>query len=195
MKELVELHGGRVLASSSGIGHGSQFTVELSTGCPTASADAPILSDPAQPSARRRVLLIDDRRDAILPAKKMLELAGHEVFTAGDGHSGLVLAREVRPDVILCDIGLPDGMNGYDVAAAIRREPALKRVYLVAVSGYGREEDRCAGPPGGLRPSSHETGQPVEPGSPDDVVPALLAIKGLTGGLVSRPGSLPCGST
>jgi CheY-like chemotaxis protein len=86
--------------------------------------------------------LIDDRRDAILPAKKMLELAGHDVFTACDGPSGVALASAIVPDVILCDIGLPEGMTGYDVAAAIRSAPAVKDVYLVAVSGYGQDEDR-----------------------------------------------------
>jgi PAS domain S-box-containing protein len=141
VKAVVELHGGRVQAASAGVGRGSQFTVELSTCAPPSERSTP---GPAAPSsaARYRVLLIDDRRDAILPAKKMLELAGHEVSTAGDGHSGLALAREIRPDAILCDIGLPDGMNGYDVAAAIRAEPALENVYLVAVSGYGQEDDR-----------------------------------------------------
>jgi PAS domain S-box-containing protein len=146
VKGVVELHGGRALAVSAGFGRGSQFTIEL----PACGADEPAdtpggdgrLADAAQTVARRRVLLIDDRRDAILPAKKILELAGHDVFTAGDGHSGVALAREILPDAILCDIGLPDGMNGYDVAAAIRSEPALAGAYLVAVSGYGQDHDR-----------------------------------------------------
>lgn len=97
---------------------------------------------PNRTAARKRVLLIDDRRAAILPARKMLELAGHEVHTAGDGPSGVALARKIFPDVILCDIGLPEGMNGYDVARAIRAEPGLKKIYVVAVSGYGQDEDR-----------------------------------------------------
>jgi PAS domain S-box-containing protein len=146
VKGVIELHGGRVLAASAGVGRGSQFTIELSTCSDDEPSVAPSAADWLRPAARsaarRRILLIDDRRDAILPAKKMLELAGHEVFTAGDGPSGMALAREIRPDAILCDIGLPDGMNGYDVAAAIRAEPVLREVYLVALSGYGQEEDR-----------------------------------------------------
>jgi CheY-like chemotaxis protein len=94
------------------------------------------------PAVPRRVLLIDDRRDAILPVRKMLELAGHEVFTAADGASGVALARAIRPDVIFCDIGLPDGMNGYDVAAVVKSDSTIAGVYLVALSGYGQEEDR-----------------------------------------------------
>ena len=141
VKELMELHGGRVMASSPGVGRGSQFTIEFSTQ-PEKESDAAAQPAAALPFIFRRVLLIDDRRDAILPAKKMLELAGHEVFTASDGPSGVALARQMLPDVILCDIGLPDGMNGYDVAHEIRSERALQATYLVAVSGYGREEDR-----------------------------------------------------
>src|SRR5579872_821248 len=121
VKGVVELHGGRVAAVSGGIGRGSQFTIELPTcAAPETKTTAP--AGTTEPLARRRVLLIDDRRDAILASKKMLELAGHEVFTASDGPGGLALARAMRPDAILCDIGLPDGMSGYDVATAIRLE-------------------------------------------------------------------------
>lgn len=141
VKGLVELHGGEVTAASKGPGHGSQFTVSL----PTCSAQAAAVHDGVRqrvPAIRRRVLLIDDQRDAILPAKIMLELFGNEVLTASDGLGGIILARQVVPEIILCDIGLPGDLNGYDVAAALRGDPALHDVYLVAVSGYGREEDR-----------------------------------------------------
>ena len=140
VKGMVELHGGRVTATSPGIGRGAEFTIELpllvsrepeTTVVPPRTADAP-----------RRVLLIDDRRDAILPVRKMLELSGHEVVTAADGTSGIAMARAIRPDVIFCDIGLPDGMSGYEVAARIRTDSNLKDVYLVALSGYGQEHDR-----------------------------------------------------
>ncbi len=91
---------------------------------------------------RRRILLIDDRRDAIFPVQRMLEMAGHEVYAAHDGSMGLQMATRLTPDVILCDIGLPGELNGYDVAAAIRAVPALKGAYMVAVSGHGEEDDR-----------------------------------------------------
>lgn len=90
----------------------------------------------------RHILLIDDRYDAILPVRKMLELDGHQVSVATDGSSGVSRARELNPDVILCDLGLPGEMNGYDVAAAIRADPACRGIYLVAVSGYGEPEHR-----------------------------------------------------
>lgn len=98
---------------------------------------------------RRRILLIDDRRDAILPVRRMLELAGHEVFSASAGLAGVALARQINPDVILCDIGLPGEMSGFDVATALRSDPVCRGVYLVALSGYGddahRERARQAG--------------------------------------------------
>jgi signal transduction histidine kinase/ActR/RegA family two-component response regulator len=140
VKGLVELHGGRVIASSPGVGRGSEFTIELPTLARQGQDEA--VAESRLPAVPRRVLLIDDRRDAILPVRKMLELAGHEVFTAAEGASGVALARAIRPDVIFCDIGLPDGMSGYDVAAAVRRDSTLGGVYLVALSGYGQEEDR-----------------------------------------------------
>ena len=88
-----------------------------------------------------RILLIDDRRDAILPLRKMLTLLGQEVAVAMDGKKGLETARQFRPEIVLCDIGLP-GMDGYAVAQAMRADPTLKSVYLVAVTGYGRDDDR-----------------------------------------------------
>jgi CheY-like chemotaxis protein len=139
VKGLVELHGGRVLATSPGIGRGSEFTIELAM---LNGQGQTAVAESRPPAVPRRVLLIDDRRDAILPARKMLEMAGHEVFTAADGASGVALARAMRPDIIFCDIGLPDGMSGYDVVAAVRRDSTLSGVYVVALSGYGQEEDR-----------------------------------------------------
>ncbi len=130
VKGLVELHGGRVIATSPGIGHGSEFSIELPMLAGRGQDQPAAGSRP--PAVPRRVLLIDDRRDAILPVRKMLELAGHEVFTAADGASGVALARAIRPDVIFCDIGLPDGMNGYDVASAVRKDSTLGGVYLEA---------------------------------------------------------------
>ncbi len=96
-----------------------------------------------KPPLRRRILLIDDRRDMVLTMQRMLELEGHEVHSAADG-AGQVLpcARQLMPDVILCDIGLPGEISGYDVATAIRSDPICRGAYLVAVSGYGEEEDR-----------------------------------------------------
>jgi CheY-like chemotaxis protein len=89
----------------------------------------------------QRVLIIDDRRDAVHPLVKMLQMAGHEIEVAGDGASGLATASRFQPDVVLCDIGLPD-MDGYEVARRFRLDPGLSTAGLVAVTGYGQESDR-----------------------------------------------------
>lgn len=99
-------------------------------------------SDESEFPICRRIVLIDDRRDSILPVQRMLELIGHEVFTASSGTTGVALARQLNPDLILCDIGLPGAMNGYEVAAALRSDPVCRNVYLVAYSGYGEDEHR-----------------------------------------------------
>jgi PAS domain S-box-containing protein len=140
VKGLVELHGGRVIATSPGVGRGSEFTIELPT--LAGQEQNATVAESRPPAVPRRVLLIDDRRDAILPVRKMLEMAGHEVYTAADGASGVALARAIHPDIIFCDIGLPDGMSGYDVAAVIRNDATLGGIYLIALSGYGQEDDR-----------------------------------------------------
>lgn len=88
-----------------------------------------------------RVLVVEDNRDTAETLRDLLELCGHEVVVAHTGPDGLSFAREFRPDVVLCDIGLP-GMDGYDLAAALRRDPATASARLIAVSGYGRDEDR-----------------------------------------------------
>jgi PAS domain S-box-containing protein len=138
-KGLVELHGGTVSADSKGLGHGSRFTVTLPC---EAAPDVPSTSASTSVKKARRVLIIDDRRDAILPLNKMLLIEGHQVATAMDGPAGLAMARAFLPEVILCDIGLAGDMNGYDVARALRKMPEFAQVYAVAVTGYGQEDDR-----------------------------------------------------
>jgi two-component system CheB/CheR fusion protein len=88
----------------------------------------------------RRVLVIDDRRDGVLAVQKLLQAAGHDVTVADNGRTGIELARILIPDVILCDIGLPGDTSGYDVARAIRADPACREIYTVAISGYGEPE-------------------------------------------------------
>jgi CheY-like chemotaxis protein len=88
-----------------------------------------------------RVLVIEDNRDSSLAMEMMLELSGHVVKVACTGNEGMTLAHEFHPDVVLCDIGLEGGMDGYAVARALRSDPECASSYLVAVTGYGREED------------------------------------------------------
>jgi signal transduction histidine kinase len=138
VKALVEMHGGRVEASSDGLGHGSTFTVEL----PLCQAGRERTPSPALlPSARRRVLVIEDNLDAANSLRDVLELLGHCVETANDGRVGVSRAREFRPEVVFCDIGLPE-MDGYAVARALRDEVQLRDAILVAMTGYAQFTDK-----------------------------------------------------
>lgn len=139
VKGLVELHGGQVSVHSEGLGQGTEFVVRL----PVVSAPPVVpqrYSAEVAPAPRRRVLVIEDNTDAALSLCEVLELGGHEVAVAYQGPEGLAKAGELRPDVILCDIGLP-GMDGYEVARRLRADPALAGVLLVALSGYALPED------------------------------------------------------
>jgi CheY-like chemotaxis protein len=96
------------------------------------------------PRAKRRVLLVDDRRDAIFSLQMLLKLTGHEVAVASDGPQALSVAEEFGPDIVLCDISLGKGMSGLDVARALRGKPKFADLYLVAVSGHDDDDDRRA---------------------------------------------------
>lgn len=98
---------------------------------------------PEVESQPRRVLLVDDHIDALEIQRMVLEDAGHEVHTATDGVTALSLAREVVPSIVFCDIGLPEGLSGYDVARGLREMDGLDDVTAVAVTGYGRAADRA----------------------------------------------------
>jgi DNA-binding response OmpR family regulator len=139
VKGLVELHGGAVEAKSAGRDRGSEFIVRLPLGARAEAGRAPQLAEPPSAEARR-VLIIDDNVDAASSLKEALGLSGHVVEVAYDGPDGLAKARTFRPDVALCDIGLP-GMDGYTVARAIRSDPAMGSTVLVAFTGYARPDD------------------------------------------------------
>jgi PAS domain S-box-containing protein len=142
VRSLVELHGGSVQANSDGLGHGSEFVVRLpAAGAAARRADQPSATAPGSggPSAARRILVVDDNVDAAQSLATLLKLWGHEVAVAHDGAGALEAARTQPPDVILLDIGLP-GMSGLEVARQIRQEP--RRPLLVALTGYGQEQDR-----------------------------------------------------
>lgn len=136
---IVELHGGAISAASQGLGRGAEFTVRL----PLDTEGAPVLrlvrANDA-PAGRRRVLIIEDLPDAAESLQEALGLAGHDVAVAYDGPTGVALARSFRPDVVLCDIGLPV-MDGFQVARELRQDPALASAFLVALSGYALQED------------------------------------------------------
>jgi DNA-binding response OmpR family regulator len=93
------------------------------------------------PATKRRILVVDDNLDAAVSLSRLIALLGHDVNVARDGSSALFIARSVRPDFVLLDIGLP-GSDGFQVAQALRREPGLAAVKIIAVTGRGEEEDR-----------------------------------------------------
>jgi signal transduction histidine kinase/CheY-like chemotaxis protein len=139
VRRLVELHGGTVQASSGGPGHGMTITVQIpAVAAPERKAAPP---PPQAAGVKRRVLVIEDNQDARETLRVMLELAGHEVFEAGDGLAGLELLKTSRPDIAIIDIGLPE-LSGYDLAEQFRAEPASDDVLLIALTGYGLPEAR-----------------------------------------------------
>ncbi len=159
VKGLVQLHGGEVRAASAGTGQGAEFTVRLPlkeevealTGSPGAAAHRA-----GQPL---RILIVEDNRDAADSLRMLLQLSGHEVTAAYTGPEGVEKARSWRPDVVLCDIGLP-GLDGYGVATELRRDPSTAKVNLIALTGYGREEDRQRARQAGF---NHHLTKPVDP--------------------------------
>ena len=139
VKGLVELHGGTVEARSDGPGKGAEFTLRLPI---DRAAEVPKPAPSERPSrAVRRVLIIEDNVDVADSLREALGFLKHTVEVAYSGPEGLAKAREFKPEVVLCDIGLP-GMDGYDVARAFRADPALAGTFLVALTGYALPEDQ-----------------------------------------------------
>jgi signal transduction histidine kinase/CheY-like chemotaxis protein len=165
VKSIVELHGGSVAARSDGPGTGAEFGFSLPL--------RPAQPEPAAPSAAcaeagtRRVLIVEDNEDAAETLREVLELARHEVAVAHDGATALELARRFRPEVVLCDIGLPS-TDGYAVARAFRADPELRSAHLVALTGYATPEDH-------LR--AHEAGfdQHLAKPAPIEAIERILA--------------------
>jgi CheY-like chemotaxis protein len=139
VKGLVALHGGEVAASSQGAGRGTEFvvTLPLAPGRAEAPRDA---SHDAAAARARRVLVIDDNRDAAESLAELVSLFGHTARVAYDALDGLASAKADLPDVVLCDIGLP-GMDGYEFARQFRATASQHGIRLVAVSGYAQPED------------------------------------------------------
>lgn len=157
VRRLVELHRGSVTAASEGPGRGSTFIIRL----PKAAPPRTMLASPdkQRQTVPRRVLLIEDNRDARETFRMMLELAGHEVLEAEEGRKGLELLKAELPDIAVIDVGLP-GLDGYQIASRFRKEPTGSRVLLVALTGYGtpeaRERSRAAG-------FDHHLIKPIDP--------------------------------
>ncbi len=177
VQRLVELHGGSVEAHSAGLGHGSELVVRLPVSAPASTAPerrghagdrivvGPVLSPAAAPP--RRVLVVDDNVDSAESLALLLRLKGHEVETAHDGPAALEKAGSFHPEVVLLDIGLP-GLDGYQVASRLRQRRRTARALLVAVTGYGQEEDQRLSREAGF---DHHLTKPVDL----PVIYALLA--------------------
>jgi PAS domain S-box-containing protein len=145
VRRLTEMHGGTVEAFSDGPGQGSEFVVNLPLATETAPPSQPVEAQSARPHGApvrgRRILIVDDNRDSADSLATLLRLFGNDVRTAYEGRQALAVAGAYRPDLVVLDIGLP-GLNGYEVAGQMRSMPDLAGAVLVALTGYGTEEDR-----------------------------------------------------
>ena len=141
VKRLVQLHDGAVEARSAGLGKGAEFTISLPL-----ELEPKALSQRSpgshQAKKRIRVLVVEDNHDSAESLRMLLVTQGYEVTIAYSGTEGVEAAQRARPDVVVCDIGLP-GMDGYAVAKAIRRDPATAGTRLIAVTGYGQDDDQA----------------------------------------------------
>ena len=140
VRRLVELHGGSVQASSDGVGMGSTFIVHLPA-IPPPKANTRERFSVVPPIKPRRVLVVEDNEDLREMLEILLTQDGHELRLANDGPSGLEAALSFRPEIALLDLGLP-GFDGYELARRIRAHDEGKKIYLVALTGYGQPEDR-----------------------------------------------------
>jgi PAS domain S-box-containing protein len=174
VKRLVEMHGGRVEARSEGVGKGAEFVVRLPVVVGALGPQAPGEKDePPALKSSLRILIVDDNRDGADSLALLLRIMGNETRTACDGEQGVAGAGEFRPDVVLLDIGLPK-LNGYEACRRIREESWGKSMVLIAVTGWGQEDDRRR---------SREAGfdrHMVKPVDPQDLVKLLAGLQQMT---------------
>jgi len=176
VKSLVEQHGGRVQAFSEGPSRGSEFVVRLPLQAGPPPVKSPAAPRPVALAVPRRVLVVDDNADAADTLAMVLSLRGYVVRVARDGPAALDAVREFHPELVLLDIGLP-GMDGYAVARALRARPGAGRLRLVALTGYGRDEDRRRSAEAGF--DDHL----VKPIAPEVLLQLLGANLSVPGGL------------
>lgn len=166
-KGLVELHGGTIAVKSAGVERGSEFIVRLPVRTYHGRPEVRAVQISAETALPRRVLIADDNRDAAESLALLLQIEGHEVTAVHDGREALTAFESWKPDAALLDIGMP-GLNGYEIARAIRRMPGGRDVTLIAVTGWGQDNDKAQALQAGF---NHHFTKPVEP----DALTALLA--------------------
>jgi CheY-like chemotaxis protein len=162
VKRLVAMHEGEIEARSEGAGRGSEMVVRLPIDVDQRALEdraGPGLSEAARTSRPERILVVDDNVDAAETLSRLLQLSAHEVRVAHDGLAGLAAAREMKPDVVLLDIGLPK-LDGLEVARSLRACVEGPRPLLVAITGFGQTEDRARTAAAGF---DHHLTKPVDP--------------------------------
>lgn len=174
VKGLTELHGGSVGVASDGLGQGCVFTIRvpLDTGTVAPGSQSQSLDIPL-PGCR--ILVVEDNSDAAATLELLLDMMGHEVRVARTGTEAMGLVPAFRPDLVLCDIGLPGGMDGFAFARTVRANPDAAEVYLVALTGYGQPEDRARAIEAGF--NVHLT-KPVDGAALDRVLAAVATRMG-----------------
>ena len=169
VKGLVELHGGKIEVRSDGLEKGSEFIVTLPGVRSTSSLLQKALSDEdgaAVPTASKRVLIADDNRDGAESLAMLIEASGHEVYLAHTGMDALRMAADHRPHVAILDIGMP-GMDGYQVAEQIRDQSWGMQLTLIALTGWGQEDDKRRAQQAGF---DHHLTKPVDPGALEELL-------------------------
>jgi len=171
-KGLVEMHGGTIEARSDGEGRGSEFIVRLPMVISAGQKVEPsVVVAPVGSSSRRRILVADDNVDSAESLGQLFKLLGNDVRTANDGMKAVEVAESFRPDVILLDIAMPR-QNGYEACRRIRERPWAKNVILVAMTGWGQDEDKRRSREAGF---DHHLVKPVDPGALEKLLASLNA--------------------
>jgi CheY-like chemotaxis protein len=171
VRALIELHGGSVTATSAGPNSGAEFVVRLplakdDVGTPIAKPlgdeESSSAFSPVSPAALPgRVLVVDDNEDAAESLAALLEISGYEVRTAFDGLAALAVAFEFTPDAVILDLGMP-GLSGYEVASRLRADERTRNAILVALTGWGQDDERRKTREAGF---DHHLVKPIEPGA------------------------------
>jgi CheY-like chemotaxis protein len=158
-KQLIEMHGGAITAQSPGPGLGSTFEIRLPVSPEVESSVKVVTSLDDHPTSRLRLLVVDDNKDSVDSLSTLLRLMGSDVFQAYDGVEAVEAVHSHRPDIVLLDVGLP-GRNGYEAARLIRGESWGQDVVLIALTGWGQEQDRKRSREAGF---DHHLVKPVDP--------------------------------